>query len=124
MMLTIGLVAGRDVPAERLDDMSRALMSELREIPGAELSRAPGPPPPPSSKGAESSIAEIIVAAGTTATALTAVFGAIRGWLKRQRQEVSVTVKSPGMSIEFKGDNMPSELTEMIAKLRDTEDPD
>lgn len=102
----------------RLDDLGRQLRDELRQLDVRDVRAAPADAqPPPGSRGIDvASVGQLLVALLGT-QGLSAVIGAVRGWLGREQAAPrSVRVELDGDVLELSGasDEEQDRLVEMF----------
>jgi hypothetical protein len=87
----------------RLDQLSRMLRDELRQLDGTEVQPGPSQPGPPGARGDASTVGTLAVALMGSG-GLTAVITAVRAWLDRGHEAPrSIRVEVDGDVLELSG---------------------
>ena len=104
-------ISASDATEEDIDQMTRQLLSELRDtdVESAELAKG-GSAPAGTKSGDAVTMGSIVISA--LPTVLPAVVGLVQAWAARGQGR---TVKFKGKGIEFEGS--PEELQEILATL-------
>jgi len=104
-------ISASDATEEDIDQMTRQLLSELRDtdVESAELAKG-GSAPGGTKSGDAVAMGSIVISA--LPTVLPAVVGLVQAWAARGQGR---TVKFKGKGIEFEGS--PEELQELLATL-------
>ena len=88
----------------RLDQLSRLLRDELRQLDGTDVRSGPSQPAPPGARGPGASTAATLVVALMGSGGLTAVITAVRAWLDRGHEAPrSIRVEVDGDVLELSG---------------------
>ena len=103
-------VIAEDEAEEALDQMTRNLMSELRELQIESAQPASAEAAPQGSKGDPAAIGSIVLE--SLPTVLPAVIALVQAWIARGQGR---TVKFKGKGIEFEGS--PEELQKLLISL-------
>jgi hypothetical protein len=87
----------------RLDQLSRMLRDELRQLDGADVRPGPSVPAPPGARGDASTVGTLAIALMGSG-GLTAVITAVRAWLDRGHETPrSIRVEVDGDVLELSG---------------------
>jgi hypothetical protein len=97
------LAAEAGLPAEDVDELTVQLRRELLESDVVDVRRAPGSEPPPGARAGDvAAIGSLLVTLSTTAAALKAAVGTLRGWLGSNSNR-KVVLSLDGDTIEISG---------------------
>jgi len=82
--------------AERIDELTGYLRSELLQLDVADVTRAPGGEAPPDARAIDvAMVGALLVSLGSAASGINEVVTAVRGWLSRgggARRSVKITI--------------------------------
>ena len=114
-------VSSGTISASRDEEVTRALMAELDEVPKSAVTVASAGLAPQGSKALDAGVAGLIVSLGAAGATIPTLITTIRDWLLRQPPTTTLRMRRGDFEFEWTGSTPPEQVNSLLNSMIDRE---